>query len=303
MNAPLAFSDVLDRLPTQDDLPYSSEEPMDSNWHVLQFTLLIELLRLHWASRTHYFCGGNMFLYYSPNHLKNEDILGPDFFVVLDVPPGQRKSWVMWQEGKGPDVVIEYLSTSTRDRDLTIKRHSYEKNVKVHEYICYDPEELTLIGWRLAGGNYEPIEPDEFGRLWIERLGLWIGTWVGEYQSYNECYARFFSDDGQLVLTGTEQAAVATELAQLETERAQRETERAQRADEMAQRETERAQRETERAQRADEIARRETERAQREAAASKVKDDEIARVLRENTAKDDEIARLRAMLEQRSQE
>ncbi len=51
-----------------------------------------------------------MFVYFSAAQLKSEDFRGPDFFAVLGVPKAERKSWVVWQEGKAPDVVIELLS-------------------------------------------------------------------------------------------------------------------------------------------------------------------------------------------------
>jgi Uma2 family endonuclease len=37
--------------------------------------------------------------------------------VVLDVPRRERKSWVVWEEEKAPDVVIELLSESTAKKD------------------------------------------------------------------------------------------------------------------------------------------------------------------------------------------
>ena len=78
--------------------------------HVLQLDLLRHSLDLHWAERRDYFVGGNMFLYFNAEKLRDRDFRGPDFFVVLDVKHRLRKSWVVWKEGKWPDVVIELLS-------------------------------------------------------------------------------------------------------------------------------------------------------------------------------------------------
>ena len=43
---------------------------MESDWHVVSITLLDELVRNHLGTPTHYFCGGNMFIYYSVEQAK-----------------------------------------------------------------------------------------------------------------------------------------------------------------------------------------------------------------------------------------
>ena len=57
--------------------------------------------------------------------VRHQDFRGPDFFAVLGVPKRERKSWVVWQEGKGPDVVIELLSESTaaQDKEALLARY------------------------------------------------------------------------------------------------------------------------------------------------------------------------------------
>lgn len=57
--------------------------------------------------------------------LRNEDYRGSDMFVVLDVPRKERKSWVLWEEEKAPDVVIELLSESTAQKDKEEKKLIY----------------------------------------------------------------------------------------------------------------------------------------------------------------------------------
>ena len=135
------------RLPTEDDLPYTDGIPIDSQRHVLQLDLLRHSLDLHWSERR-------------------------DYFVVLDVEHRARKSWVVWQEGKGPDVVIEFLSETTTEIDRTVKKQVYQDEVRVPEYFWYDLETGELAGFALREGGYEPILPDEAGRLPSRRLGL-----------------------------------------------------------------------------------------------------------------------------------
>ncbi len=76
--------------------------------------------------------------------------MGPDVFVVVDVPKGERKSWVIWAEGKGPNVVIELLSDPTATYDKTTKKRLYEDQVRVLECFWFDPFNLEdWAGFRL----------------------------------------------------------------------------------------------------------------------------------------------------------
>lgn len=90
---------------------------METQRHVLQLDLLMYPVLLLWTDRQDVFVGGNMFVYFSLEQVRTQDFRGPDFFAVLDVPKRERKSWVVWQEGKGPDLVIELLSESTAEQD------------------------------------------------------------------------------------------------------------------------------------------------------------------------------------------
>ena len=113
--------------PRAEDLPWSDGEPMESDRHVKQMTLLIESLRMEWIDRKDVFVGGNMFVYFSESQAKKNDFRGPDVFVVLDAEEKERRlSWVVWQEGRRtPDVVIELTSASTEAVDRGKKMEIY----------------------------------------------------------------------------------------------------------------------------------------------------------------------------------
>ena len=112
--------------PTQAELPCDDGIPMETQRHKYQMDLLIETLELWLAQREDGFVSGNMFVYYSLAQVRNKDFKGPDFFVVLDIPKGERRSWVVWEEGKAPDVVIELLSESTAQADKNEKKLIYQ---------------------------------------------------------------------------------------------------------------------------------------------------------------------------------
>jgi Uma2 family endonuclease len=137
--------------PTQDELPYDDGMPMESQRHVMQLQLLMDPLRLLWEGRQDVYIGGNMFVYYSLAQVRNRDFRGPDCFIALDVPKRERKSWVIWEEGKGPDVVIELLSESTAAQDKGEKKDIYQDRIRVPEYYWFDPFSAEWAGPRPLG--------------------------------------------------------------------------------------------------------------------------------------------------------
>lgn len=237
--------------PTEDDLPYDDGMPMETNRHRQQMTLLLETIENAWSGRDDFFVGGNMFVYFSPQQVKDYDFKGPDFFAVVGVPRRDRKSWVTWQEGKAPDVIIELLSTSTAQYDKTEKKRIYETRLRAPEYFWYDPFSGEWAGFRLRGNSYQPIKPDKQGRLVSQSLDLALVRWDGVYSDVEACWLRWETIDGELLPTGRELA----DHAWLQVEEERLRAEAAQREAEVAQREAEAAQRDAEAAQhRADEL-------------------------------------------------
>jgi hypothetical protein len=150
---------------------------------------------------------------------------------VWDVPAHRlRPYWAVWEEGgRFPNLIIELLSPKTAKVDRTIKKSIYEKVFRTHEFFCYDPRTEKLQGWRLRGERYEEIQPNDKGWMWCEELGLWLGTWRGEYEGRPGVWPRFYDEAGKLVPTFAEAAerkarreikrakAAKAELAQLKT--------------------------------------------------------------------------------------
>ena len=81
-------------------------------------------------------------------------------YVVVGAPAYLRDTYLLWNEPKGPDFVLETTSASTRREDLGRKRRVYA-SLGVEEYFLYDPraEYLSppLQGHRLDGGEYRPL--------------------------------------------------------------------------------------------------------------------------------------------------
>ncbi|MGD9891092.1 MAG: Uma2 family endonuclease [Dehalococcoidia bacterium] len=205
------------RPPTEDELPYSDDLPMDSPRHRLQMNLLIETLELHWADREDIFVGGDMFLYFSLDQVRDRDFRGPDFFVVLGTTRRERKSWVVWQEGKGPDLIIELLSDSMATVDKGERKRVYQDDPRVPEYFWYDPFSGELAGFTMRDGVYEAIPVDAGGRLLSNRLGLMLTCWQGTYGTIEATWLRWMTPDGTLLPTSAERTERAEQrIAQLE---------------------------------------------------------------------------------------
>ena len=199
--------------PTEDELPSDDGEPMETQRHALQLQLLLDPLRLFWADRQNVFVGGNMFVYFSLGQVRHQDFRGPDFFVALDVPRRERKSWVVWQEGKGPDVVIELLSDSTAAQDKGEKKAIYQDRLRVPEYFWFDPFSGEWAGFALRNGGYGAIAEDGQGRLVSQRLGLALVRWEGIYQEVEARWLRWATLTGTLLPTPQEVAVEAQGLA------------------------------------------------------------------------------------------
>ncbi len=216
--------------PTQDELPSSDGIPMETQRHKLQMDLLIDSLELFWTERQDFYIGGDMFLYFSLEQVRGKDFRGPDFFVVLDVPKRERKSWVVWEEGKGPDVVIELLSESTAARDKGEKQWTYQTRLRVPEYFWFDPfNSQDWAGFGLKDGVYEPIAPDEQGRLLSQQLGLALVRWPGSYREIEAEWLRWMTLEGVLLPTPQELAEQERQRAEQEWQRAEQERQRAER--------------------------------------------------------------------------
>ena len=144
----------------------------------------------------------------------------PDMLVTFDVDPAiydANNGYVVSQQGKPPDFVLEVASESTGNADLNEKRDFYE-SVGVLEYWRFD-ETGEFHGQRLAGerlgedGRYRPIGMDvdtvEAVRGYSAALGLSL-RWQGGQLAF--CVA----DMGQPIAT------LADERARAEAAEAQR---------------------------------------------------------------------------------
>ena len=91
----------------------------------------------------------------------------PDLLVAFDVNPDAykaRNGYVVSEQGKPPDFILEVASRRTATDDLEGKKDYYER-LGVGEYWLFDSAGefygFTLGGYRLEEGRYQPIELHE----------------------------------------------------------------------------------------------------------------------------------------------
>ena len=91
----------------------------------------------------------------------------PDLLVAFDVNPAAydaSNGYIVSEQGKPPDFILEVASRRTAHDDLTAKKDYYE-TIGVGEYWLFDSAGefygFTLRGYRLEGGRYRLIELDE----------------------------------------------------------------------------------------------------------------------------------------------
>ena len=108
----------------------------------------------------------------------------PDLLIAFDVDPvlyREQNGYIISDQGKPPDFVLEVASKSTANVDLGPKREEYAA-LGIREYWRYDHTGeffgVGLAGDRLVGDHYEPIEIIEIvpGVLQGESqvLNLWL---------------------------------------------------------------------------------------------------------------------------------
>ncbi|MBI1918038.1 MAG: Uma2 family endonuclease [Planctomycetes bacterium] len=235
---------------TKNDYPTASKKPMpETDWHRKLMNVLIEILTHFYQAQPRVYVSGNLLLFYQRGNKRRH--VSPDVFVVKGVAKGDRDNYLLWEEGKGPDIVIELTSSSTRKEDLTKKFNLYQNTLKVKEYFLFDPHgdylDPPLQGYRLRKGVYQPIRPVQ-GRLPSRVLGLHLER------------------DGkqlQLVDPVTGQWLLPPEVAQ--QQRAER-AERAEQQERLARQQERQAREQAERAQQQERQAREQAEQAQQRA-------------------------------------
>ena len=141
------------------DYPDADGQPMaETDFQRDVMTYAIEALKIHFREREDVYVSGDLFIYYEEGN--RTAAVAPDVFVVFGVAGHRRRTYLLWQEGRAPDFVMEVTSNSTREEDQGRKRELYAR-LGVSEYWQYDPTgdylDPPLQGSALSDGQYAPV--------------------------------------------------------------------------------------------------------------------------------------------------
>jgi Uma2 family endonuclease len=215
-------------VPDANSLVTEDDTPVDNFASAKQQRLLVGALYSSAQEQT-FLAEANVGIFYKAS----QPAIVPDVFLSLDVEvpenwwDKQNRSYLVWQFGKPPEVVIEIVSNKIGE-ELGKKLKIYEQ-VRVSYYIVYDPDQhlgqQVLRVHELKGRRYA-----ESQESWLEQVGLGLRLWEGEFEGRQDIWLRWCYRDGNIVLTGDERA----EQERLEKEQQQQRAEQAEHRAEQA---------------------------------------------------------------------
>ena len=239
-------------MPDVEALVTEDDTPVDNMPSEKQQRLLTEPLFSSWsgpgAGRT-FVAAANVGVFPAPSN----PAIVPDVFLSLDVQvhdnwwAKEHRSYLVWEFGKPPDLVVEIVSNQ-KGNEIGSKRQRYAE-MGVGSYVIHDPlhqvmdEELRV--YRLRGGRYERQASPRFPEL---RLGLTL--WAGVFEAVWSRWLRWTDAHGVLLPTGKERAEQERQRAEQERQRAEQveallvqERQRAEQERQHAEQERQRAER------------------------------------------------------------
>ena len=161
-------TDALTLYPEEDGKPMAV-----SDLHRRQLFWTLEALEAHFSHNPSVYISGDILMYYvegSPNKS-----VSPDVLVSFGIGMKARRTYLVWEEGKVPEFVMEFSSKNTYHNDLTDKIDIYA-SLKIQDYFLYDAEGLylpsPLMGFELVDGIYVPVLPGANGGFRSSSLGL-----------------------------------------------------------------------------------------------------------------------------------
>lgn len=195
--------------------PETDGKPMaETDIHRDQMVDLIHCLREWFQDDPQVYVAGNLLLYYEEGDPQAS--VAPDVLVARGVEDHPRRTYRLWEEGKGPDLVIEITSRGTKIEDLGNKKALYA-DMGVGEYFIYDPlsEWLTpsLALYRLDGGEYVRVEAGT-DRLTSRVTGLEFGLAEGRLRVFDPATGTMLPTPHEEAKARREAEARAEHLAQ-----------------------------------------------------------------------------------------
>ena len=134
-----------------------------------------------------------------------------------------RLSYVIWQEGVSPIVVVELLSPGTEKEDLgklesqeqngkedhigkpPTKWKVYEQILRIPYYVVFSRYTNKMQIFTLQAGHYVELNLSD-PRVWMEEIEMGLGIWEGEYKGISCSWLRWYDAEGNWIPTDAERA-------------------------------------------------------------------------------------------------
>jgi Uma2 family endonuclease len=154
-----------------------------STFHERIIAAAIDILTRRYESNSEVGIFGDLLIQWDIPDLKDHC---PDVFVAFGIGDKHidRSAFNVTVEEVRPRFILEVVSPRYRRVDREDKVLHYAR-ANVQEYMIVDRRKYRgqildeVLGYRLVAGHYQPITPDEEGRILCETLGLWISLREG----------------------------------------------------------------------------------------------------------------------------
>ncbi|CBN57262.1 MULTISPECIES: Uma2 family endonuclease [Kamptonema] len=208
--------------PDTSQLVQEDDTPLDSFINEKQQRLLTEVLSGYELNDgIPFIVAANVGIFRTVRH----PAIVPDIFLSLNVTVVDTwerrdvRSYLLWEFGKPPEIVIEIVSP-TPGNELGSKFTDYAL-MGVMYYIVYDPlgelSDRPLQMFQLQGGRYVPKTD-----TWFPLVGLGLTLWQGVFESVNDTWLRWCDAEGNVIPTVEELAArlsqTQSQLSQTQSE-------------------------------------------------------------------------------------
>ena len=187
------------------DLITEDDEPVDNFPSAKQQRLLVEPLYSSAKLDRPFLADSNIALYRAP---RTPPIV-PDMFLSLGVQVAdewwdkENRSYLLWEFGKPPEVVIEIVSNEKGNEDGS-KIADYAA-LGVPYYVIYDPQQMLshdiIRVYQLVAGEYL-LRPD----YRLPNIGLSLTIWYGAFEDKTALWLRWCDQAVNFIPTGAERA-------------------------------------------------------------------------------------------------
>lgn len=172
LRVPLTLEDCLH--------PQMGDVIVESSLHERILTYLASVFRARLSDDPHALVLSDAGVYWDDPSIGHHS---PDIAVIFGVRE-QRNDWTSFyvaEQNTRPTLIIEVVSSNTRENDVGTKVDQYHR-VRVPMYVIIDrvDGDWNLVGYRWTPSEYVPMPTAKNGRLWLEPVGVWLGlTEVG----------------------------------------------------------------------------------------------------------------------------